>query len=66
MLKDKVINIFHILNIHVNRNDIEDCLRLGKTDSKNTGVRFLNRKSCYVALDTKFNLRKVDSTKLGF
>ena len=65
-LEDKVINIFHSLNINVNTNDIEDCYRLGKADPKNTIVRFVNRKFCYEALDKKFYLRKVDSIKLGF
>ena len=29
-LNDKVINIFHSLNINVNKDDIEDCHRLEK------------------------------------
>ena len=43
-----------------------DCQTLGKGDPKNTILRFVKRKFCYEALDKKFNLRKVDSTKLGF
>ena len=65
-LEDKVIDIFHLLNINVSKNDIADCHMLGKTDLKNTIVRFVNRKFCYEALESKLNLRKVDSTKLGF
>ena len=37
-LEDKVIDIFHSLNINVSKNDIEDCHRLGKADPKNTIV----------------------------
>ena len=65
-LEDKVIDIFHSLNINVSKNDIENCHRLGKADLKNTIVQFVNCKFCHEALDKKFNLRKVDSTKLVF
>ena len=65
-LEDKVVDIFHSLNINVSKHDIEDCHSLGKADPKNTIVPFLNRKFCYEALDNKLNLRKVDMTKLGF
>ena len=61
-LEDKVIDIFHSLNINMSKNDIEDCHRLGK----NTIVWFVNHKFCYAVLDNKLNLRKVDSTKFGF
>ena len=60
--KDKVINIFHLLNKNVNKNDIEDCHRLRKAVPKNTIVRFVNRKFCCEV----FNLRKANSTKFGF
>ena len=50
----------------MNKNDLEDCHRLGKADPKKTIVRFVNRKFCYEILDKKLNLRKVDSIKLGF
>ena len=53
-LEDKVVDIFHSLNINLSEHDIEDCHRLGKAESKNTIVRFVNRKFCYV------------ETKLGF
>ena len=65
-LEDKVVDIFHSLNINVSKHDIEDCHSLGKADPKNTIVPFLNCKFCYEALDNKLNLRKVDMTKLGF
>ena len=61
-LTDKVINIFYLLNKKVNKNNIEDCHRLGNAVPKNTIVRFVNRKCCCEVL----NLRKVDSTKFGF
>ena len=60
--KDKVINIFHLLNKNVNKNDIEDCHRLRKAVPKNTIVRFVNRKFCCEV----FKLRKANSTKFGF
>ena len=50
----------------MNKIGIEDCHRLRKADPKSTIVQFVNRKFCYEALDKKLNLRKVDSTKLGF
>ena len=65
-LEDKVVNIFHSLNINLSKQNIGDYHRLGKVDPKNTIVRFVNRKFCYEALDNKLNLRKVDMTKLGF
>ena len=65
-LEDKVVDIFHSLNINVNKCDIEDCRRLGKADLKNTDVWFFNCKFCYEALYNKLSLRKVDMTKLGF
>lgn len=49
----------------MNRKGIEDCYRQGKADPNHTIVRFANRKFCYETLDKKFNLRKVDSAKLG-
>ena len=49
----------------MSKHDIQDYHRLGKTDPKNTIVRFVNRKFCYEALDNKLNLRKVDMIKLG-
>ena len=37
-----------------------------EADPKNTIVRFVGHRFCFEALDQKLNLRKVDSTKLGF
>ena len=64
-LEDKVVDIFHSLNINVSKHDIEDCHSLGKADPKNKIVPFVNCKFCYEALDNKLNLRKVDTTKLS-
>ena len=33
-LEDKAINIFHSLNVNVNKNDIEDCHMIGKVSSE--------------------------------
>ena len=57
-LEEKVIDIFSQLNISLSKSDIEDCYRLGKS---NTIVRFVNRNFCKDALE-----EKVDSSKLGF
>ena len=46
LLEDKVIDIFSQLNIIISKSDIEDCHNLGKTNLKNTIVRFVNRKFC--------------------
>ena len=37
-----------------------------KADPKNTIVGFVGHRFCCETLDQKFNLRKADSTKLGF
>ena len=66
VLEDKVVDIFHSLNINVSKHDIEYCHRLEKVDPKNTIVRFVNCKFCYEALDNKLNSGKVDMTKLVF
>ena len=39
---------------------------MGKSNPKNTIVRFVNRKSCYAALSKKLDLRLIDKVKLGF
>ena len=57
-LEEKVIDIFSQLNISLSKSDIEDCYRLGKS---NTIVRFVNQNFCKDALE-----EKVDSSKLGF
>ena len=56
VLDDKVIEIFECLNIPLAKSDIEDCHRLGKSNPKNTIVRFVNRKNCYAALSKKLDL----------
>ena len=63
-LDQKVIDIFSHLNISISKQDIEDCHRLGKS---NTIVRFVNRKVCKDALEKKFEVnRLIDNSKLGF
>ena len=65
-LEGKVIDVFSCLGIEVKGSDMEDCHRLGYANSKNTIVRFVNRKFRYQALDTKIDLHKLDSRRLGF
>ena len=63
-LEEKVIDIFSQLNISLSKSDIEDCHRLGKS---NTTVRFVNRKFCKDALEKMFDANKhIDNSKLGF
>ena len=66
VLENKVIQIFECLNIPLAKSDIEDCHRLGKSNPKNTIVRFVNRKSSYAALSKKLDLRLIDKVNLGF
>ena len=66
VLEDKVIEISECLNILLAKSDIEDCHRLGKSNPKNTIVRFVNRKNCYAALSKKLDLQHIDKAKLGF
>ena len=52
------------LNISLFKSHIEDCHRLGKS---NTIVRFVNRKFWKDALEKKFDINKpTDNSKLGF
>ena len=66
VLEDKVIEIFECLNIPLAKSDIEDCHWLGKSNPKNTIVRFANRKNCYAALSKKLDLRHIDKVNHGF
>ena len=54
-LEQKVIDIFSHLNINISKPNIEDCHRIGKS---NTIVRFVNRKVCKDALEK--SLRSID------
>ena len=54
-LEGKVIDIFSCLGIEVKGSDIEDCHKLGYSNTKNTIIRFVNCKFCYQALDKKWN-----------
>ena len=64
-LESKVIDIFSALNISITSKDVEHCHSLGK-DGKSTVVRFVNRKHCYQALNTKIDLRKIGNFSLAF
>ena len=66
VLEDKLIEIFKCINIPLAKSDIEDCHRLGKSNPKNTIVRFVNRKNCYAVLSKKLDLQHIDKAKLGF
>ena len=66
MLEKKVIQSFEGIDLSLTANDIEDFHRLGKS-GKNTIVRFVNRRICKKALETKKDLNnKLDNAKLGF
>ena len=63
-LEEKVMHIFSQLNISLSKSDIEDCHRLGKS---NTIVRFVNQKFCKDVLEKKFDVNKrIDNSKFGF
>ena len=63
-LERKVIDTFPHLNINISKPDIEDCHRLGRS---NTIVRFVNQKVCKEELEEKFEVnRLIDNSKLGF
>ena len=47
-LEEKVTYVFSQLNISISKSDIEDCYRLGKS---NTIVRFISRKFCKDAIE---------------
>ena len=44
VLEEKLIEIFKCINIPLTKSDIEDCHKLGKSNPKDTIVRFVNRK----------------------
>ena len=63
-LEQKVIDIFSHLNINISKPDIEECHRLGKS---NTFVRFVSRKVWKDALKEKFEVnRHINYSKCGF
>ena len=45
--------MFQLLNIDINKSDIKGCHRLGKANSKNTIVLFVNRKYAEEAIAKK-------------
>ena len=65
-IEDKVINVFKLLNIDINKSDIEGCHRLGKANPKNAIVCFVNRKHAEEALAKKSDLKKIDKVNLNF
>ena len=63
-LGQKVIDVFSHLNINISKPDIEDCHRLGKS---NTIVRSVNRKVCKDVLKKKSEVNRIiDNSKFGF
>ena len=63
-LEQNVTDTFSHLNINISKPDIEDCHRLGRS---NTIVRFVNQKVCKDELEKKFDVnRLIDNSKLGF
>ena len=64
--KITLFKFFECLNIPLAKSDIEDCYRLGKSNPKNTIVRFVNRKNCYATLSKKLDFRHIDQVNLGF
>lgn len=65
-LEQKLINIFSCPGIAVVTINIENYHRSGKTNPKNTIIKFVNHKFCYKALKKKLELDKLDRDKLGF
>ena len=65
-MEEKVIEIFNQINVKIDKLDIEDCHRMGKS-KKMTIVCFVNRKNCKAILEKNLSLdRKLDNAKLGF
>ena len=65
-IEDKVLYICKAMNLTVENSDIEGCQRVGKSNTKTTIVRFVNRKFCNLILDKKHELKKIDNAKLCF
>ena len=60
-LEEKIIEILYQINVKIDKFDIEDCHRMGKS-KKTTIVRFVNRKNCKAILQKKLSLnRKLDN-----
>ena len=65
-MEEKVIEIFNQINVKIDKFDIEDCHRIGKS-KKTTIVCSINRKNCKAVLEKKLSLnRKLDNAKLEF
>ena len=62
-LVEKFIDIFSQLNISVSKSDIEDCHRLGQS---NTIVMFINEKFYKDVLEKKFEVNnRIDISNIG-
>ena len=64
-LEGTVINILRDVDVNIEKNDLEACHRIGKSDprssSKKTIIRFVNRKYCKKALLNRKNLANINS-----
>ena len=65
-LENKIADIFSCLKVNIDPWDIEDWHRLGNSLPKNTIVWFVNRKFCKKALESKFDMRKINHAELHF
>lgn len=63
---DKVINVFSQQNFAISKSDTRDCHILGKTNPKNTIVRFTNCKFYNEALNKMKDLKKINKIVLRF
>ena len=69
-LENTLISMMSDINVNIEENDIEACHRFGKPDikskSKNTVVRFVNRKNCNKTFENKKKLAKLNNGKHNF
>ena len=63
-LKDEVIDIFKLVNIRTDKENIE-IARLGKSESKNAIVKFVSKKICRQMLGKMFDLPKMVFSSAG-
>ena len=65
ILEEKVIDVLAAAHVHVDKNEIEDCHRIGKANPKTTIIRFVNRRLTKQALYNRKYLKTVDKNELG-
>ena len=69
-LDNTVISMMSDINVNIEENDIEACHRFDKPDvtskSKETIVRFANRKNCNKIFENKKKLAKLNNQKHNF